>query len=146
MEDEHTSCEQSEQQAKRSELLVTTNVVLLARFARTSLAQLMWCCWLASLASLLEDEHTRDGSREMATDIMATSTTKLTIIHSIRIRLARSACFARPSLKMRTISLRSAQNPGTSSSTTPRSSSPEPPPSRSSSSSRTASARGTSLP
>jgi len=32
----------------------------------------------AKRASLDEDEHTRDGSREIATDIMATSTTKLT--------------------------------------------------------------------
>mgnify|MGYP006086775443 CR=1 FL=1 len=65
-----------------------------------------------SKASLEEDEHTRDGSREMAADIMATSTTKLTLFHSIR--LARSVCFALPSLlKMRTISLRSAKAPRT---------------------------------
>ncbi len=51
----------------------------------------------AKRASLDEDEHTRDESREMATDIMATSTTKLT--HPIR--LARLVRFARPSLKMR---------------------------------------------
>ena len=45
----------------------------------------------AKRASLDEDEHTRDESREMATDIMATSTTKLT--HPIRLtRLVRS-CF-----------------------------------------------------
>jgi len=38
-----------------------------------------------------EDEHTRDESREMAADIMATSTTKLTLFHSIRLaRLFRS--------------------------------------------------------
>jgi len=43
----------------------------------------------------------------MATDIMATSTTELTLFHSIR--LARLVWFARASLKMRTISLRSAQ-------------------------------------
>jgi len=65
----------------------------------------------AKRASLLEDEHSRDEVREMATDIMAASTTKLT--HSIR--LAR----ARPSLKMRTISLRSAQTPPTPSSKFP---------------------------
>ena len=35
-------------------------------------------------ASLDEDEHTRDESREMASDIiMATSTTKLQLFHSI---------------------------------------------------------------
>ena len=44
----------------------------------------------------------------MATDIMATSTTKLTLFHSIR--LARLVWFARASLKMRLASLRSAQN------------------------------------
>ena len=49
----------------------------------------------------MEDEHTRDEVREMAIDIMATSTTELT--HPIR--LARSVCFARPSLKMRLASL-----------------------------------------
>ena len=38
---------------------------------------------LVSEVSLNEDEHTRDESLEMATDIMATSTTKLT--HSIRL-------------------------------------------------------------
>jgi len=32
----------------------------------------------AKRASLDEDEHTRDESNEMAADIMATSTTKLT--------------------------------------------------------------------
>jgi len=48
----------------------------------------------AKRASLLEDEHTRDEVREMARKIMATSTTKLTY----PIRLARSVCFARPSL------------------------------------------------
>jgi len=37
----------------------------------------------AKRASLLEDEHTRDEVREMATDIMATSTTKLT--HPFRV-------------------------------------------------------------
>ena len=42
----------------------------------------------AKRASLDEDEHTRDESREMATDIMATSTTELT--HSIHFaRLVR---------------------------------------------------------
>ena len=46
-------------------------------------------------ASLEEDENTRDGYREMAADIMATSTTKLTLFHSIR--LARS--FPRCSIK-----------------------------------------------
>ena len=56
-------------------------------------------------ASLEEDEHTSDESREMATDIMATSTTKLA--HSII--LTRFARFALASLKMRSISLRSAQ-------------------------------------
>ena len=56
-------------------------------------------------ASLEEDEHTSDESREMATDIMATSTTKLA--HSII--LTRFIRFALASLKMRTISLRSAQ-------------------------------------
>ena len=35
-------------------------------------------------ARLEEDENTRDGSREMATDIMATSTTKLTLFHPFR--------------------------------------------------------------
>ena len=53
-----------------------------------------------------EDEHTRDESREIATDIMATSTTELTLFHSIR--LGRLVWFARASLKMCTISLRSA--------------------------------------
>jgi len=39
------------------------------------------------------DEHASDGSREMAADIMATSTTKLKLFHSIRLaRLVRS-CF-----------------------------------------------------
>ena len=42
----------------------------------------------------------RAGSREMATDIMATSTTELTLFHPIR--LAHFTRFARPSLKMRT--------------------------------------------
>jgi len=46
-----------------------------------------------------EDEHTRDGSREMATDIMATSTTKLTLFHSILL--------TRSLLNMRLASLRS---------------------------------------
>jgi len=64
----------------------------------------------AKRASLLEDEHTREV-REMATDIMATSTTKPT--HPIR--LARFIPFALPSLKMRLASLRSAQVLGTSS-------------------------------
>ena len=45
---------------------------------------------------------------EMATDIMATSTTKLTLFHSIL--LTRFTRFALASLKMRTISLRSAQH------------------------------------
>jgi len=40
---------------------------------------------------------------------MATSTTKLTLFHSIRILLTRFIRFALASLKMRTISLRSAQ-------------------------------------
>ena len=57
-------------------------------------------------ASLEEDEHTSDESREMATDIMATSTTKLA--HSII--LTRFIRFALASLKMCTISLRSAQD------------------------------------
>jgi len=39
----------------------------------------------AKRASFEEDEHTRDESREMGTDIMATSTTELTIFHSIRL-------------------------------------------------------------
>ena len=40
----------------------------------------------------MEDEHNRDGSREMAADTMATSTTDLTLFHSIRLaRLVRSA-------------------------------------------------------
>jgi len=43
----------------------------------------------------------------MATDIMATSTTKLTLFHSIR--LTRFIRFALASLKLRTILLRSAQ-------------------------------------
>ena len=38
----------------------------------------------AKRASLDEEENTRDESREMATYIMATSTTKLTLFHSIR--------------------------------------------------------------
>ena len=46
----------------------------------------------ASDASLLEDENTRNEVREIVTDIMATSTTKLT--HFL-IRLARSFCLAR---------------------------------------------------
>jgi len=54
---------------------------------------------------LSEDEHTRDESREMATDIMATSTTKLTLFLSIL--LARFTRFALTSLKC--ASLRSAQ-------------------------------------
>ena len=54
---------------------------------RSEISQLMWCCWLASL---LEDEHTRDGSREMAADIMATSTAELTLFHSIRFFAMRS--------------------------------------------------------
>ena len=62
----------------------------------------------AKRASFEEDEHTREESREMATDIiMATSTTKLTLFHSIL--LTRFTRFALASLKMRTISLRSAQ-------------------------------------
>ena len=50
----------------------------------------------AKRASLWGDEHTRDEMREMAKDIMATSTTKLTLFHPIR--LARLVRFARPSL------------------------------------------------
>ena len=43
-------------------------------------------------ACLLEDLNTRDGSCEMAADIMATSTTKLTLFHSILLtRFARFA-------------------------------------------------------
>jgi len=42
----------------------------------------------AKRASLLEDENTRDEVREMATDILATTTTKLTN----PIRLARLVC------------------------------------------------------
>ena len=57
--------------------------------------------------ALDEDENTRDESREMAADIMATSTTKLTLFHSIR--LARLARFARAPLKMRLASLGEAQ-------------------------------------
>ena len=52
----------------------------------------------AKRASLDEDENTRDEVREMATDIMATSTAMLT--HPIRLaRLAHFTRFARPSLK-----------------------------------------------
>ena len=51
----------------------------------------------------MEDEHTRDEVREMATDIMATFTTKLT--HPIQFVWL--AWFARPSLQC--ASLRSAQ-------------------------------------
>jgi len=39
----------------------------------------------AKRASLLEDENTRDEVREMATDIMATPTTKLTSLRSAQI-------------------------------------------------------------
>ena len=39
-------------------------------------------------------ENVRDESRKMASYVMATSNTELTFIHSIRIRLARSVCFA----------------------------------------------------
>jgi len=39
----------------------------------------------AKRASLDEDEHTRDGSREIAADMMAASTTKLKLFHSIRL-------------------------------------------------------------
>jgi len=47
---------------------------------------------LAWLVNLLEDMHSRDESREMATVIMATSTTKLT--HPIRLtRSFRSSFF-----------------------------------------------------
>ena len=53
--------------------------------------------------SLDEDESTRDESREMATDTMATSTTKLTLFHSIL--LARLTHFSLASLKMRLASL-----------------------------------------
>jgi hypothetical protein len=51
----------------------------------------------------LEDEHIRDKVHEMATDVMATSTTKLTLFHPIR--LAHFTRFARLSLKMRLASL-----------------------------------------
>ena len=61
----------------------------------------------AKRASLEEDEHTRDEVREMATGIKATSNTKLTLFHLIL--LTRLTRFALASLKMRTISLRSAQ-------------------------------------
>jgi len=54
-------------------------------------------------ASLDEDEYTRDESREMTTDIMATSTTKLTLFHSKL--LTRFNRFALASLKMRLASL-----------------------------------------
>ena len=59
----------------------------------------------AKRASLDEDEHTRDESHEMATEIMATSTstTELTLFHSIL--LTPFTRFALASLKMtRTIS------------------------------------------
>ena len=61
--------------------------------------------------ALIKTRITRDESREMATDTVATFTTKLTLFHSIRILLARSTRFARASLKMRTISPRSEQRP-----------------------------------
>jgi len=60
----------------------------------------------AKRASFDEDEHTRDESREMTTDEMATSTTELTLFHSIR--LARFIRFALTSLKMRLTSLGAA--------------------------------------
>jgi len=57
----------------------------------------------AKRASLDEDENTRDESREIVTDIMATSTTKLTLFHSfLSTRLTR---FALTSLKMHFASL-----------------------------------------
>jgi len=46
----------------------------------------------AKRASLLEDEHTSDESREMATDEMATSTTKLTLFHSILMTRSPRPC------------------------------------------------------
>ena len=55
--------------------------------------------------ALIKTRITRDESREMATDTVATFTTKLTLFHSIRILLARLVRFARPSLKMRLASL-----------------------------------------
>ena len=55
----------------------------------------------AKRASLDENEHTRDVSREMATDIMATSTTKLTLFHPIRLaRLLRSAQYQQLLVKL----------------------------------------------
>jgi len=60
-------------------------------------------------ARLLEDEHSRDEVREMATDSMDASTTTLTLYYSTQFVFVWLARFARPSLKMRTISLRSAQ-------------------------------------
>ena len=50
----------------------------------------------AKRANLLEDEHNRDEVREMATDIMATSATKLTLFHLIFVWLASLFRFARP--------------------------------------------------
>jgi len=47
----------------------------------------------AKRASFEEDENTRDESREMATDIMATSTTELTLFHSIRFKRSFCSCF-----------------------------------------------------
>ena len=60
----------------------------------------------AKRASFEEDEHTRDESREMASQhhyIMATSTTELTLFHSII--LTRFTRFALASLKMHLASL-----------------------------------------
>ena len=60
-------------------------------------------------ASLLEDKNIRDEVREMATDLMATSTTKLTLtlFHPIQfvwfVWLAWLASLCCPSLKMRSI-------------------------------------------
>ena len=62
----------------------------------------------AKRASFGEDEHTRVESSEMATDEMATFTTILIHIHPIL--LTRFIRFALASLKMRPISLRSAQH------------------------------------
>ena len=79
----------SEASSKRSELVATS--VGVAGSLRSQ------------LASLDEDENTRDESRKMATDITATSTTKLThtillarLLHSWFIKIA--SRFARRSL------------------------------------------------
>ena len=47
----------------------------------------------AKRASLLEDRHSRNEVREMAKDIMAISTTKLTLFHSIRVSRSLPPCF-----------------------------------------------------